>query len=76
MEEIKFLLSLIWKFNMDAHIAKAFEVFDHNKDGLITLTEFLKQVHSAEVLLFPVFQLQIELREKSLVGLLLLSNIR
>jgi len=59
---------------MESHVAKAFEIFDGNKDEKISLNEFLRCVREADVLLFPVFQLQLDLREKTLVFLRFLSN--
>ena len=37
LEEVKFIINVIWKFQMEAHVRSAFNVFDSNNDDRISL---------------------------------------
>ena len=80
-EEISFMVTLIWGLHTtstytkghkrsttthDKHVEDALKLLDADHSGDVTLEEFLLYSKKAPIILFPVFELQMKLRDKTL----------
>ena len=80
-EEISFMVTLIWGLHTtttytkghkrtttthDKHVEDALKLLDADHSGDVTLEEFLLYAKKAPIILFPIFELQMKLRDKTL----------
>jgi serine/threonine-protein phosphatase 2B regulatory subunit len=64
--EFRHMIDIIWGFNTSDHLEQAMKLLDKNKDGEVTLKEFLETIRRTPVLLFPTFELQEKIRKSVL----------
>ena len=80
-QEVSFMVSMIWGMHTtvtyskghkrtetthDKHVEDALKLLDADHSGDVTLEEFLVYVKKAPIVLFPIFELQMKLRDKTL----------
>lgn len=67
-DEVKHMVGMIWRFRVDGHIKRIFDILDADGNRLMSLDELHDLCKHSEIIMFPAFAMQEILRNSTLGG--------
>lgn len=65
IDEVKYMLNAVWSFNTSKNMINVFDHLKRNKDGLITLVEFILLRRHFPFILEPLYTMRNKIRKKT-----------